>query len=263
MGKSPKVEGGDSNSKGIEYEEIVKRSKYDPIDDAIWKQGQKTPYLAFSKTLQAIEATSGRLKTIEILSNYFRSVMVLSPDDLLPSVYMCLNKLAPAYEGMELGIGETVLMKAIAQTTGRSVAQIKTDASKKGDLGIVAETSRGGQRVMFQPAPLTIPKVFAELKWIANLKGNKSQDEKVKKIQGMLVACKQSEARYLIRSLAGKLRIGLAEQSVLQALAQACVMTPPAQEYPPEIRMAYKDQTADKFKEVLEKEALKLKTAYW
>ena len=118
MGKSPKVEGGESNSKGIEYEEIVKKSKYDPIDDAIWKQGQKTPYLAFSKTLQAIEATSGRLKTIEILSNYFRSVMVLSPDDLLPSVYMCLNKLAPAYEGMELGIGETVLMKAIAQTTG-------------------------------------------------------------------------------------------------------------------------------------------------
>ena len=118
MGKSPKVEGGESNSKGIEYEEIVKKSKYDPIDDAIWKKGQKTPYLAFSKTLQAIEATSGRLKTIEILSNYFRSVMVLSPDDLLPSVYMCLNKLAPAYEGMELGIGETVLMKAIAQTTG-------------------------------------------------------------------------------------------------------------------------------------------------
>merc|ERR1719414_2581947 len=127
------------------YDEAVKKSRYHPIEDACWKRGDKTPYLAFAKTLQAIEATSGRLKTIEILANYFRSVMVLSPDDLLMSVYMCLNKLAPAYEGMELGIGETVLMKAIAQTTGRSVAQIKTDASKKGDLGIVAETSRGGQ----------------------------------------------------------------------------------------------------------------------
>lgn len=94
-------------------------------------------------------------------------MIVLSPEDLLPSVYMCLNRLAPAYEGIELGIGETLLMKAIAHTTGRSVAQIKADAGKKGDLGIVAETSRGSQRTMFQPAALTIPAVFEKLKGIA------------------------------------------------------------------------------------------------
>merc|ERR1719175_320738 len=148
------------------YEEAVKRSRYHPIEDACWKRGDKTPYLAFAKTLQAIEATSGRLKTIEILANYFRSVMVLSPDDLLMSVYLCLNKLAPAYEGIELGIGESLLIKAIAQTTGRSVQQIKADVGVKGDLGIVAETSRGTQRTMFQPAPLTVPNVFKQSKEI-------------------------------------------------------------------------------------------------
>ena len=60
-----------------------------------------------------------RLKMIEILSNFFRSVIVLTPDDLLCCVYLCLNKVGPAYEGLELGIGETLLMKAIAQTTGQ------------------------------------------------------------------------------------------------------------------------------------------------
>lgn len=59
----------------------------------------RVPYIALARTLQEIEAVSARLKMIDILSNYFRSVIVLTPQDLLPSVYLCLNKLAPAYEG--------------------------------------------------------------------------------------------------------------------------------------------------------------------
>ena len=55
---------------------------------------------------------------IEILSNLLRSVIVLTPDDLIYVIYLCLNRLAPAYEGVELGIGETLLMKTIVQTTG-------------------------------------------------------------------------------------------------------------------------------------------------
>ena len=59
-----------------------------------------------------------RLKSIEILSNFLRSVIALTPGDLVQCIYLCLNRIAPAYEGIELGIGDSVLMKAIAQATG-------------------------------------------------------------------------------------------------------------------------------------------------
>lgn len=79
------------------------KSKYNAVKDAVWKSGEKVPYLALAKTFAAIEEHSGRLKSIEIMSNYFCSVMHLSPDDLVQSVYMCLNKVCPDYENIELG----------------------------------------------------------------------------------------------------------------------------------------------------------------
>lgn len=237
-------------------------SKYDPINDAFWKQGERVPYIALTRTLELIEETSARLKIIEILSNYYRSVIVLSPDDLLPSIYLCLNQLAPAYEGIELGVAETNLMKAIAQCTGRTLAQIKADVQTVGDLGIVAEGSRSNQRTMFQPAPLTVSNVYNKLKEIAQMTGSASLTRKLDKIQSLFVACRFTEARYLIRSLAGKLRIGLAEQSVLQAIALACTMTPPKQSYSPEILDMSKKMSSDAFKQKYDETALTLKTTY-
>lgn len=90
-----------------------------------------------------------------------------------------------------------------------------------------------------------------------------SQTKKIEKIQSMFVACQDSEARFLIRSLAGKLRIGLAEQSVLQALALACAMTPTGQEYPPKVLNIAKNMSAESFKAEYDNLALILKTAYW
>ena len=70
-----------------------------------------------------------------------------------------------------LGIGDMILVKSIVQSTGRSMTSIKNDLDKCGDLGIVAEESRGSQQIMFKPSPLTLRAVFKKLREIADLKG--------------------------------------------------------------------------------------------
>lgn len=194
---------------------------YHPVNDAVWAEGDDVPYLAFAKTLDQIEAVPSRLRMMEILSNYLTSVLILSPKDTAASVYLCLNKLAPDYEGIELGVGETLILKAVAEATGRSIEHIKSDVEKKGDMGDVAVASRSNQRCVVPPPKLYVRSVYQKLREVAQMAGHSSAAKKTAMIKGLIVSCRDCEARYLVRSLSGKLRIGLAEQSLLTALGQA------------------------------------------
>ncbi|KAG0297111.1 hypothetical protein BGZ96_007662 [Linnemannia gamsii] len=196
-------------------------------ESASWKKGEPVPYAALCQTFEQIEDTTKRLQILDYLVKFLISVIKLSPESLLTVIYLSINKLCPEYEGLELGIGESLLLKAIAESTGREMKKIKADYAEIGDLGVIAMNSRSNQPTMFKPKALTIPHVFKTLKDIASLTGNSSQKQKVDKIKLMLVSCRNKEAKYLMRSLEGKLRIGLAERTVVVALAQAIVLSRP------------------------------------
>lgn len=215
---------------------VLTSTTKDPYPD--WKPGEPVPYAALCKTFSLVEMTTKRLIIMEHCALFLRQVMRLTPDDLLPTVLLMINKLAPDYAGIELGIGESLIMKAIGESTGRSLAVIKADQKEIGDLGLVAVKSRSTQPTMFKPKPLTIQGVHKGLMGIATLSGNGAQGRKVDAIKKLLSSADSanpgkvditkdkggpSEAKYLVRFLEGKLRLGLAERTVLVSLAQAVV----------------------------------------
>ncbi|EHK17096.1 uncharacterized protein TRIVIDRAFT_183439 [Trichoderma virens Gv29-8] len=215
---------------------MLQKHEKDPYPD--WTAGTPVPYAALCKTFSLIELTTKRLIIMEHCSRFLRQVMRLTPDDLLPTVLLMINKLAPDYAGIELGIGESLIMKAIGETTGRSLQVIKADQKEIGDLGLVAVKSRSTQPTMFKPKPLTVRGVHQGLMGIATVTGNGAQGRKVDGIKKLLSSSDShlkekvditkdkggpSEAKYIIRFLEGKLRLGLADRTVLVSLAQAVV----------------------------------------
>lgn len=219
----------------------LKSSGKDPYPD--WKPGQPVPYAALCTTFSLIEMTTKRLVISAHCSLFLRQVLRLTPQDLLPTVQLMINKLAADYAGIELGIGESLIMKAIGETTGRSLQVIKADQNEIGDLGPVAAKSRSNQPTMFTPKPLTVRGVLDGLMGIATVSGDGSQGRKIAGIKKLLSAADTSsankgskgiditkdkggasEAKFIVRFLEGKLRLGLAEKTVLVGLAHAMVI---------------------------------------
>ena len=184
-------------------------------------------FLDLTNTFNKIESTTKRLEITELLTQFFVSVIETKPDELLMTVYLTINRLCPDYEGLELGIGESILIKAVTESTGRTAQKVKEDLKKIGDLGTVSQNARKNQPTMFKPKPLDVPTVFKNLKEIATASGNQSQAKKIGIIRKMLTSCEpnSNEVKFLMRLLEGKLRIGLAERTVVVALSNAIVLS--------------------------------------
>lgn len=189
-----------------------------------WPAGSPTPYAALVKTFTLFESTTKRLEKLSHASLFMRQVLRLTPNDLLMVIHLMINKLAADYEGVELGIGESLIMKAIGESCGRSLQKIKEDQKEIGDLGMVAMKSRNNQKTLFKPQPLTVKSVHKGLLEIATIKGEGGQGRKVAGIKKLLAAAQGDEAKFLVRGLEGKLRTGLAENTVIVALSQAAIV---------------------------------------
>lgn len=188
---------------------------------AIWEKGKPVPYLALSRAFREIHLTRSKLRHVEVMREFFRAVLERTPSELVTCIYLASNKLAPQFEGVELGIGDMIMQKAIMEATGKSLKNLRAEYKKIGDLGLIAQASIKSIRTLVPPKPLTVTGVFDHLRAIAAEKGNSSQKRKQDRIRTLLVACKEYESMYIIKALQGKMRINLGPKSVIAGLAHA------------------------------------------
>ncbi|KAG8367555.1 hypothetical protein BUALT_Bualt16G0084000 [Buddleja alternifolia] len=200
-----------------------KAANFDVKRAVYWGEGEKVPFMFVVKAFDALLKESGRIAITEIVCNMLRTVIETTPGDLLAVVCLLANRIASPHQGLELGLGDASIMEALAGACGADVNRIKKQYTDLGDLGLVAKASRSSQPLMHKPEALTVAKVFDTFQLIAKESGRDSQRKKKNHIKALLVAATDSEPQYLIRLLQTKLRIGLAERTLLTALGHAAV----------------------------------------
>ncbi|KAL1536962.1 DNA ligase 6 [Salvia divinorum] len=197
---------------------------YSPIEHACWRKGQPAPYIHIARTFDLVKEEKGRIKAISMLCNMFRSLLVLSPEDVLPAVYLCTNRIAPEHENMELNIGGGIVVSALEEACGTNKSKIKNLYDSLGDLGDAAQLCRQTQSLLSPPAELTIRQVYSVLRKISVQTGSGSTSRKKGLIVNLMCSCREKEMKFLVRTLVRNLRIGAMMRSILPALAQAIVM---------------------------------------
>lgn len=103
----------------------TKPGDFNPEKVSCWEKEERVPFLFLALAFDLISNESGRIVITDILCNMLRTVIATTPDDLVATVYLAANEIAPAHEGIELGIGEGSIIKAISEAFGRTEAQVK------------------------------------------------------------------------------------------------------------------------------------------
>ena len=164
-----------------------------------------------------IEATTKRLEMTDLLVGLLR---VTRPEDLDKVVYLTQGRIHPDYLGIDLGLAEKMVIRVIAHATGLDAARVERMWKETGDLGLVAEAAISTRRQKpLETTPLTVGKVHANLDAIARESGEGSQDRKIHLLSDLLSNATPKEAKYIVRMVVGKMRLGVADMTIVDALA--------------------------------------------
>lgn len=175
-----------------------------------------------------LERISSRIQLTALLADLLKKT---PPDAIDKVVYLIQGKLWPDFYGYpELGVGEKFLIKAIALATGVKEEDVENQVKTVGDPGEVAYRIKAGlgskQASIYtfiggKQEGVTVEETYDALSKIALAQGEGSRDAKIRILAGLLKKASPIEAKYIVRFVDGRLRVGIGDATVLDALASA------------------------------------------
>ena len=166
-----------------------------------------------------LEATTKRLEMTDILTELFK---LSSEEEIDKIVYLTQGKIHPDWKGEpEIGMAEKMVVESITKLSGLKKTQVENMLQELGDIGLVAEQalSKKTQDTFFKKE-LDVNSIYDSLDQIAKRTGTGSVKQKTDRLGSLLADSSPLGARYLARMVVGKLRLGIGDMTMLDALAQ-------------------------------------------
>ncbi|MEM1638719.1 MAG: ATP-dependent DNA ligase [Desulfurococcaceae archaeon] len=186
------------------------------------------PLRLLAETMDKLELITARTQMVALLVNLFKAT---PPEIIDKVVYLVQGVLWPDWRGMpELGVGERLLVKAISLACNVSEREVEQLAKQTGDLGKAVEKlkqqlqSKATGATLFAftqkaSTELTVLSAYNTLVKIATTQGEGSKDLKIRLTAGLIRDSSPKEAKFIVRFIEGKLRVGIGDATIMDALA--------------------------------------------
>ncbi len=176
-------------------------------------------YSILSDTYERLEKISGKLEKTRIISELLKETKA---EELEKVVLLLGGAVFPAWSKQETGVANRLMIRAIAKASGISEDSVLKKFRETGDLGLsVEKIMLEKKQKTFAAKYLDAEKVFSNIQKTALVSGKGSHEQKLNLIAELMVSAKPGEAKYIVRTILGQLRIGVAEGLIRDAIAQA------------------------------------------
>jgi len=175
-------------------------------------------YQKLAQLYEDLSSTTKRLEKTKILSDFLKH---LSEEDK-DVMYLLMGDIYPEYSEKKIGISNQLAIQAISKATGTEKSIVVKEWKKIGDLGKVSELLiQTKKQSTLHSHIITTKKVIENLRKLPELIGKGTVGKKLSLITELLTSATPIEAKYLVRTLIGDLRVGIKEPTIRDAMISA------------------------------------------